>query len=220
MPSEKTTDVIGQLTLSDAMLGELITDVLRLLANANYPAESAPVREGRTTSKVAEVLENYLKDERALFGDDVAGWLDRVRAAVNDRDKIVHAIAQDQCISCGSATSFTHPRTSTPVDRSHAAVLSLTARYETLRREGLTIARDVASRLNDRILRIAEEEANATGEIQTPPQYGPQQVTHICAECSGDGQGGMFVGVPTAVAVVPKKDMQKLQERVRCDRKL
>lgn len=138
-------------------LGELITDMLRLVAHANHPAEPAAVREGGTTSKVAGDLEANLRDERALFGNDVAGWLDRVLAAVDQRDKIVHAIALDQCVSCRSATSYTHPRSSTQVDRSHDAVLSLAARYETLRREGLTIARDVASRLNDRIVRYAEE---------------------------------------------------------------
>ena len=199
----RPNDAVGKLTLADAMLGEVVTDLLRILAQANWPGTPATVRYGQTTRNVTTELEEYLNAENAVFPRWAWAWVNQVLAAVDLRDQIVHAIALDQCMTCSAATTFSHPRSGSAVDRSPEAVAALTVEFERLRARGLELALEVSNAVNGRIVRIAKLRADETGEIQNPPQVYPHLVEHQCSKCATDGQASTTLKLGAAVAVLP-----------------
>ena len=96
------------------------------------------------------------------------------------RNRVVHAIALNQCMNCGGATMFRHPASGDDVDRSPEAVASIVVRYETLRADGLAIATKLGEAVNQRILVDAKKIANATDQINPP------HVEHLCPTCTGE----------------------------------
>jgi hypothetical protein len=118
-------EVLGQWVLADAMVGEVVTDLRKIDAFGNWPG---PIREpavGGTTKTSAQRLEKDLRVEAALSSPDLMTWLREVVDVTTQRDRAVHAIALDQCMKCGSATMYGHPRSGEGVERSRDALLSV-----------------------------------------------------------------------------------------------
>lgn len=193
---------VGKLTLADAMIGEVVADLRLILAHANWPGTIRGYESGQTTQRMASKLERELAEEPALASKDLMTWIEDVVSVASDRDRIVHAVALDQCLSCGQASMFRHPRSEERVDRSPEAVAAIRARYEDLRGRAIPLATALADAVNDRILRHAKRIANDQDQIQNPPQASPRLAEHVCAACSGK-PGRTRVAVGTAREVIP-----------------
>lgn len=200
---QTSSDAIGQLTLSDAMLGEQVIDVLEVVSIGNYPGDPWKVPHGMPTGAATKHLQKRLKADPALFPLTTQAWSDAVLVATETRNQIVHAVALDECSNCGEATIYNHPRSNESVDRSATAVRALNDELNRLRGDGKVIAAEVATLVNDAVFRVARAEADRTGEIQTPPQKAPHHITHVCAKCSADSRGGTMVHLGAALEVWP-----------------
>jgi hypothetical protein len=130
----------------------------------------------------------------------VTGWLKRAMKAAEKRNKVMHAVARDQCVLCGEATRFEHK--GHLVDRSAAAVEEVSTGFRDLIDEGVRHARGISVALNERALATAMAAAAATGNLQTPKQVLIAQNLHRCAACSPGGSAITAISVPTAVAVL------------------
>lgn len=91
----------------------------------------------------------------------------------------------------------------------------LTARALALHKDGMLVAEQIAERVNARIVARARLDAEATGEIQNPPQVYPHHVTHKCGNCTGNGRGSTTIRLGTAVAVYPREQLKAVMEGLR-----
>jgi len=146
-------ELVGRLTLADAMLGEVVTDLRRIVAYANWPGPIREPADGLTTSRATRKLEVELGHEAAFATGPLASWVAAVTEVVELRDRVVHAIALNQCMNCGDATMFRHPRSGKDVDRSPDAVEAILARYDELRTRGLPLAAELSGAVNTALLR-------------------------------------------------------------------
>jgi hypothetical protein len=120
---------------------------------------------------------------------------------VDRRDRVVHAIALNQCMNCGEATMFRHPRSGKDVDRGLEAVAAIEERYSDLRAQGLPLATELSKAVNDRIFVEAKRIANEIDETQNPPQtYRSTSSTcarHAMAECVGRRESTLAPRLPS-----------------------
>jgi hypothetical protein len=157
--SKKSDAAVGRLAIMDGALNGLLRDLVTETVGADATS--------LTTGKAAQALLRDLKHDPALFTTDVRDWLSRVIQAAEARNKVMHAIAQDQCVICGDATQFDHR--GKPVDRSAAAVTAVSADFKSLIDEGVRHARDISHTLNARA-RAAVKDAADTDAVQGPKQ--------------------------------------------------
>jgi hypothetical protein len=82
----------------DAALNDLLRDLIAEITglDAKSPA----------TGQAAQKLLQHAKNDPALLTPDVKDWLKRVNKAAEKRNKVMHAVAQDQCVLCGNWTRF------------------------------------------------------------------------------------------------------------------
>jgi len=104
------------------MLGEIVTDLRRILSYTNWPGSILEPDSGSTTHIAAGKLERELRAEAALANAPLMTWLGKLNKVTEARDRVVHAIALHQCMNCGNASMFRHPRSGDEVDRSPMAV--------------------------------------------------------------------------------------------------
>jgi hypothetical protein len=154
-----------------------------------------------TTGKAAQKLLEQAKDDPELLGPDVRDWLKRVGQAAQARNKVMHAVARDQCVLCGNAAQFEHK--GKPVDRSARAVSAVSTEFRDLIDEGVTHARNISEALNERTGAAAAREAAASGRAQSPKQILIGQTLHRCANCSPGGNAIVSISGPAAVVVLP-----------------
>ena len=211
MTESTANELVGRLTLADAMLSEVVTDIRRILAHANWPGIVREPGVGLTTGSAARKLETELGHEAALATGALTTWIAGVKGVVDRRGRVVHAIALNQCMNCGEATMFRHPRSGEDVDRGPEAVAAIEERYGDLLAQGLPLATELSKALNDRIFVEAKRIANETDEIQNPPQISPEHVEHLCAACNGGERGQTTVHVGTAIAVIPTARWDEFQ---------
>lgn len=190
MPN-KPNAAVGRLAIMDASLNGLLREFLAVAPGA---------KTGElTTGKAANELLHCAKSDPVLLPTEVTSWLKRVADAAQQRNEIMHAIAQDQCVLCGDATQFAHK--GSPIDRSEKAVNEVVAEFKDLIDEGARHARDISDTLNGRAVADAKKEAVATGKSQHPEQILIGQTIHRCTKCSSGGKPVHVVPLPTAVAV-------------------
>jgi glutaredoxin len=184
---------VGRLSVMDGVLN----DLLRELVTETIGRDA----EGLTTGKAAQILLGHAKRDTALLTPDVTDWLKRVDQAAQARNKIMHAVARDQCVHCGNATRFEHK--GQPVDRSAETVAAVAYEYHDLIDEGARHARTISEALNDHAQAKAENEAAKSGQIQSPRQILIGQNFSRCENCSRGGNPIAVVALPTAAAVLP-----------------
>ncbi|MEV0561465.1 hypothetical protein [Dactylosporangium sp. NPDC050588] len=203
---------LGHLALADASLGVLLVDMLSLLAHAGYPAGPSAVDTGKTTRQSARAVQGLLSAQPELFGDTAGDWLSDLIAVTELRNELLHAVALNRCSACGTASRFLHPRSGREVDRSEQVVRDVTAQALALYKTGMVVAAQIAERVNARIVAGARLQAEATGEVQNPPQVYPHQAVHECANCAGNGRGRTTMAIGTAVEVYPREQLQALMD--------
>jgi hypothetical protein len=142
--STESDAAIGRLAVMDGTLNNLLRDLVSEIAGQDA--------RGLTTGKAAQVLLGHTRGDRALITPEVRNWLKRVVKAAEMRNRAMHAVARDQCVLCGDATRFEHK--GHMVDRSAAAVETVSARFRDLIDDGVRHARGISDVLND---------ANASG---------------------------------------------------------
>jgi len=191
--SKKSDAAVGQLAVMDGALNDLLRDLLTEITGQDA--------EALTTGKAAQTLLAHAKQDPTLLTPDVTDWLKRADQAAQERNKVMHAVAQDQCVLCGNATRFEHK--GKPVDRSTEAVAAMSAKFRDLIDEGVKHARDISQTLNERGRAAAAQEAAATGKIQSPKQVLIGQTLHRCANCSPGGKAIISIAGPPAVLVLP-----------------
>lgn len=177
----------------DGTLNDLLRDLLTEITGQDA--------KDLTTGQAAQTLLRHSKQDRALLTRDVTDWLKRTDQAAQERNKVMHAVARDQCVLCGNATRFEHK--GKPVDRSAGAVAAVSAEFRDLIDEGVRHARDISQALNERGKAAAVLEAAATGKIQTPKQVLIGQTLFRCTNCSSGGKAIISVALPPALAVLP-----------------
>jgi hypothetical protein len=191
--SKKSDAAVGRLAVMDAALNDLLRDLGAEIAGWDAA--------GWTTGKAAMELLKRAKDDPELLGPDVRDWLKRAVQAAEERNKVMHAVARDQCVVCGNATVFEHK--GRPVDRSAGAVAAVSTEFRDLIDEGVRHARDISRALNDRARAAAAREAVATGRAQSPKQLLVGQTLHRCANCSPGGSAIVSVSGPVVTVVLP-----------------
>jgi hypothetical protein len=191
--SNSADDAVGQLTIADATLCDLLRDIFQEARGRN--------RGEMTTGTAADRLLALAKTDSSLLTPDVTDWLKRVKKAAEKRNKLVHAIARDRCVMCGRATRFEHR--GVPVDRSPGGVGQVTSEFTALINEGVQVAALISARLNAREVAQAQTLAVSTGNVQAPKQILIGQNWYRCATCSDNGVGKVSVTLPTVVAVLP-----------------
>lgn len=215
MTTDRQRGHIGNLALADAALGALLIDIARLAAEASYPDPPGAIASGATTGWAATLVEQQVDRYSDVFPDKFDGWLAEVREATDLRNAILHAVANNTCRQCGTIGSFWSPRDGEPVDRTDEVVHAVTAQAERLHQQGLEHAEVVAERVNARIVATAREAAEATNEIQNPPQVkAPHPNEHLCANCDPNGRGHTIVRLGTAIEVWPREKLQMLKEEL------
>lgn len=126
----RANELVGRLTLADAMLGEVVTDMRRILAHANWPGIVQEPGVGMTTGRAARKLETELGHEATLATDALTTWIASVTDVVDRRDRVVHAIALNQCMNCGEGTMFRHPRSERAVHMKITTYAPRSLRYD------------------------------------------------------------------------------------------
>jgi hypothetical protein len=209
-------ELVGQVTLADSMLGEVVADMRKILAYANWPGTVREPAVGVITGRAAERFAKELGHEAALASTALVNWIAQVEEMTQHRNRVVHAIALNQCMNCGEATMFRHPtpdtRHPTPDTRHPASGRRRRplaggcgircCALRTLRADGVALATELSEAVNQRIFVEAKKIADATDEIQNPPQIYPHHVEHLCPTCTGE-RGSTVVHLGTAVAVIP-----------------
>lgn len=186
---------LGHLMLADTALSELLIDMLRMLDYGHLSSLPKAPDPGLTTKQAAlEVLKVQEKYPR-LVPDDAGNWLQEVLTAADERNELIHAVALNRCIACGTATLFQHPRTKKWIDRSAEAVQGLTERLLDLHETGDEIAERMAKLVNGNITLGAMLLADDTGESIVPETVHPHVARHTCGECNGDGRATASVVV-------------------------
>jgi hypothetical protein len=191
--SKKSDAAVGRLAVMDGVLNELLRDLVAEITGQDT--------KGLTTGKAAQVLLAQAKRDPALLTADVTDWLKRVDHAAQERNTVMHAVAQDQCVLCGNATRFEHK--GKPVGRSAGTVASVSAEFRDLIDEGVRHAREISQALNERGKATAAQEAAATGKTQSPRKVLIGQTFYRCAACSPGGKAIASVELPPAVGVLP-----------------
>jgi hypothetical protein len=192
---KKWDAAVGRLAIMDAALNDLLRD---LVVSIRVPGLDI---ERLTTGQAAQGLLKHAKTDPALLVPDVRDWLKRIDEAAKKRNKVMHAVAKDQCVLCGDATRFEHK--GQPVDRSVVGVTAVSAEFRDLIDEGVRHARAISETLNERVRADAVREAAATGQVQTPSQILIGQTMYRCANCSPGGKAILSVGLPAGVWVLP-----------------
>jgi hypothetical protein len=207
---------IGHLTLADSALCELLIDILRMLDYGHLTAHPRAPDPGLTTRQAAKQALKFGEKYPRLIPTPVRDWLDEVVDATDERNELVHAVALNRCVECGSATLFQHPRTGRTVDRSDAAVKALTERLLNLREEGDEIAAEIAKIVNHNIILGAMLLADDTGETIVPETVHPHVARHTCGDCNGDGRATatVIVHVGPGIEVHPTGATKALLEGV------
>jgi hypothetical protein len=215
MTTDSQRGDIGNLALADAALGALLTDIARLAAVASYPDPPATITSGATTGWAATLVGQHVDRYPDVFPDEFDGWLAEVREATDLRNGILHAVAVNTCDQCGTIGSFWSNRDGEPVERTDEVVHAVTSQAQRLRQQGLAHAEVVAERVNARIVATAREAAEATNEIQNPPQVkAPHPNEHLCASCDPNGRGHTIVRLGTAIEVWPREKLQMFMEEM------
>lgn len=191
--SKKSDAAAGGLAVMDGTLNDLLRDLVTEITGQDA--------KDSTTGKAAQTLLAHAKQDRALLTPDVTDWLKRTDQAAQERNKVMHAVAQDQCVLCGNATRFEHK--GKPVDRSAGGVAVVAAEFRDLIDEGVKYARDISQALNERGKAAAAKEGADTGKIQSPKQVLIGQTLFRCTNCSPGGKAIISVALPPAVAVLP-----------------
>jgi hypothetical protein len=195
--SKKSDAAVGRLAVMDGVLNDLLREL--------YTEVTHMDGGNITTGQLADKLLGHAKQDPALVTPDVAAWLKRVKQAAEERNNVMHAVAQDQCVLCGNATRFEHK--GKHVDRSAGAVNMVSTKFRDLIDDGVRHARSISETLNERARAAAAQEAAATGNAQFPGQILIGQTLVRCAECSPGGKGIVSIAVPPAAVVLSPKPL-------------
>lgn len=193
--SKKSDAAVGRLAVMDAALNDLLRELVTEITGSDVT--------DLTTGKAAQELLKLAKTDPALLGPDVGDWLKRTVLAAQERNKVMHAVARDQCVLCGNASVFEHR--GKPVDRSPVAVAVVSTEFRDLIDEGVRHARNISEALNKRARAAAAQEAGSTGESQSPKQIMIGQTLYRCANCSPGGKAIVSVMGPAAAVVLPPR---------------
>jgi hypothetical protein len=194
--SKKSDAAVGRLAVMDGTLNDLLRDLITEITGRQDAADL-------TTGRAAQTLLAHAKHDPVLLKTDVTDWLKRTDQAAQERNKVMHAVARDQCVLCGNATRFEHR--GKPVDRSAEAVAIVSSAFRDLIDEGVKHAREISQALNERQKSAAAQAASTSGKVQSPRQVLIGQTLFRCANCSPDGKAIVSVTLPTAVAVLPEQ---------------
>jgi hypothetical protein len=186
---------VGHLVLADSALSELLIDMLRMLDYGHLSAIPREPDPGLTTKQAAREVRSFHEKYPRLFPDTADSWLSEVLEAADVRNELLHAVARNRCITCGSATLFQHPRTGRFIDRSEEAVQALTEKLLDLGERGSDIAGQITSLVNKQIVLGAMLLADDTGETIVPETVHPRVVKHTCGDCNGDGRATAAVTI-------------------------
>lgn len=206
---------VGHLTLADSALSELLIDMLRMLDYGHLSAMPQQPDPGLTTKQAALAVSKVHDLSPFLFPDSAEDWLLDVLNAADERNEMLHAVALNRCVSCGTATLFQHPRSGKLVDRSEAAVQALTERLLDLGERGGEVATGIAESVNRRIIIGAMLLADDTGESVWPETVRPRENNLTCGACTGDGRATASVTVQLGFEVKPTGTMRALVESIR-----
>lgn len=206
---------VGHLTLADTALSELLIDILRMLDYGHLSAPPQPSDPGLTTKQAVGEVRKVRERTPRLLPDDVEEWLTGVAAAADERNEMLHAVALNRCVTCGTATMFQHPRSGKLVDRSEAAVQALTQRMLDLGDRGREIADATAKLVNDRIIMGAMLLADDSGESVWPEIVHPRESNLTCGGCNGDGRATASVTVQLGFEVKPTGTMRAFIDSMR-----
>lgn len=194
--SKKSDAAVGRLAVMDAALNNLLRDLVQEIMDLDVT--------DLTTGRAAQELLKQAKSDSTLLGPDVRDWFKRVGQAAQERNKIMHAVARDQCVLCGNATLFVHK--GKPVDRSAGAVAVVSTEFRDLIDEGVRHALNISEALNERSKAAAAQEVAATGTAQSPEQILIGQTLHRCANCSPGGNAIVSITLPAAAVVLPRPE--------------
>lgn len=207
---------VGHLTLADSALSEVLIDMLRMLDYGHLSAMPKNADPGLTTRQAARGVRRFQEKYPRLFPDDADDWLSEVLDVAEERNELLHAVARNRCIMCGTATLFEHPRTGKLIDRSEVAVRALTERCLDLRERGGEIAAQIAIHVNKQIILGAMLLADDTGETIVPETVHPHVVKHTCGDCNSDGRATAEVTIQVGnVEVNPTGHTKALLEAIR-----
>lgn len=207
---------VGHLTLADSALNELLIDMLRMLDYGHLSAMPKEPDPGLTTRQAARDVRRFQEKYPRLFPDDAGDWLSQVLDVAEERNELLHAVARNRCITCGTATMFEYPRTGKLIDRSEEAVRALTEKLLDLRERGGEIAAQIASLVNKQIILGAMLLADDTGETIVPETVHPDVVKHTCGDCNGDGHATVEVTIQVGnVEIEPTGHTKALLEDIR-----
>ena len=130
------------------------------------------------------------------------------------RNRVVHAIALNQCTECGEATMFRHPASGDDVDRSPEAVTSVVARYEALRANGVPLATALSEAVTQRIF----VEAKKIGQRD---RRDPEPAADLPPPCGARlpnvyrRRGNTIIHGGTAIAVIPTARWDEFRDGLR-----
>lgn len=187
-------DAIGELTLAETALGNLLGDLLQSLPGAK--------RLPPTSGQRARKLERIGASDAEVFPSTFHDWISRVEMAVDGRNEIVHAMATDRCIYCGTATRYEHRGSA--VDRTPKTARMLAGAIDALTAEGVEIAADVSGRVNLAHQQEATRAAMEAGQPQSPVQVRVGGIVHACVDCEHPSAGrSVTVTTPSALIVLP-----------------
>jgi hypothetical protein len=195
---KKSDAAVGRLAVMDAVLNDLLRDLATEIGITGVDIEYL------TTRKAANKLLEHAKLDPSLLTPEVTEWLKRIGKAAEERNQVMHAVAQDQCVLCGDATLFEHK--GRHVDRSAVAVAGVSAGFRQLIDEGvIKHARNISEALNERATAAAVQEAAATGKAQFPKQVLIGQTLRRCANCSPGGKAIVSITLAAAAVVLPPR---------------
>jgi hypothetical protein len=100
---------VGHLTLADSALSELLIDMMRMLDYGHLSAMPKEPDPGLTTRQAAGDVRRFQEKYPRLFPDDADDWLSEVLDATEERNELLHAVARNRCITCGTATLVRAP---------------------------------------------------------------------------------------------------------------
>lgn len=194
---------VGHLALADSTLSELLIDMLRMIEYGKLSGTPKEPDPGLTTRQAAKEVRKCLSDFARLFPDEASGWLSEVLDTAEIRNEVLHAVALNRCVTCGTATQFEHPRSGKRIDRSDVAVQELTTELLDLIERGRALASRIGKLVNERIVLASMLLADDTGETVVPELVTPGAVEHSCGECNGNGRASATVTLQGSVEVKP-----------------
>lgn len=201
-PTSDDPRAIGDLTLAETSLGDLLREVLEVLS---------VTRRGRTTGQHAEALKRFAeRDESGLFPGEFVPWLDRVLLALEARNDIVHASARLRCRWCGQGTAFV--KDGRDVDRSPETVHLLTRAIDGLAVEGEMLAGKIAERINARREALAKRTVSETGEYVGVDLVRFRGGWAECVDCGDPQVMSAAMASSEVLVVLPKEQMRELRE--------